>query len=305
MNVKQAAAASLFTIAAAAGAQTTGVSHPEDLNDSITTVSSPTSSAHYVKPSPAIPVETPAPAPISAPLTAAQEAPVLHAHTVEPTASYAYETQPKHPVVDPDDVDSGVVTEVPAGPNELPVGTLIRVSLDKSISTETARKGEPFTAHLTADLQRRGKVLIPTGSLLRGRITEVREGKTFGASAMLRLQPDSVTLPDGTRLPLAAEVIDFDHTQDSYQNSKISGEGNIVANQHVGAKLGALGLTTGSAAVAGAVLGGGVGAVVGAGIGAGAGVIWWAKQNHQQTIPEGTVLVLNLDHNLSVVADGQ
>ncbi|MDE1161653.1 MAG: hypothetical protein PW792_06860 [Acidobacteriaceae bacterium] len=299
-KVTSLAAASLFTVAVA-HAQTTGVSHPESLDDNITTSVAP--APKPVKPSPMV--------------TAAPEAtpaPVLRTHTdaeMATTAPVTYTAgttvppmarEPRDPSNEITEADSGIVMSVPAGPNELPEGTVLRASLDNTISTMDAKVGSHFTAHLTSDVQRNGRVLIPNGALVRGRITEVRVGHGLGSNAMLRLQPDTVTMPDGIPYPLDAQVIDLapSDKEVSPSESHVSREGEIVADRHVKAKVAAVSLTTGSGAVAGALLGGGVGALVGATIGAGAGLVVLAKQDHQQTLPEGTVLVLNLDHSLQL-----
>jgi hypothetical protein len=296
MKLTTLAVASILAAASTLPAQTTGTSHPEDLNDSITTASTPVPQ-HYQKPSPAVPM-TPAPAAAPTPTLVTrvpEPAPAAERRSTEMAIA-----DPDGFVVDPNDITSGVVMAAPTRSNELPMGTLIHAALDDTLSTTTTHEGEKFSAHLTNDILNRGQVLLPAGSVIRGRVTEVRAAKRFGNGAMMRLQPDSITLPDGTRYAFNAEIIDFDHASDAHQNSRVSEEGAIVNNGHPAAKVAGLSLTTGSAAVAGAMIGGGVGAVVGAGIGAGAGLIWWGKQEHNQVLIQGTVMILNLDHSLFV-----
>jgi hypothetical protein len=299
------AAASLLAAAGAIHAQNTGVSRPEELNDSITTAAPAPS--HYVKPSAGIPItasapptaETPAPAAVVAETPAEIPAtPVLHTHDAATEAASPIEAAaaPKHTfTVDPNDPDSGVVLERKTQPNELPEGVLLHASLNQTLSTTVTHPGDHFTARLTTDVIYHGKVFVPRDSLVFGRVTEVRAGKAFGHAAMMRLQPDTLQLTDGTRYQLAAEVIDFDKTSDAHHDSSVGNEGAITENRHTKEKLAAVSAVTGTAAVAGAVIGGGVGAVVGAGIGAGAGIVWWSKQGHDQTIAINTGLILELN----------
>jgi hypothetical protein len=291
LSISLTAAALILLPAAQLFAQMTGTSHPEDLDDTVPTV--PVDGTHYVKPSPAVPMAT---VTVTTP-AASTPAPVLYqrgnAAATAPTQTAALRT------VDPtmavtDDVNSGVVTDVPVGPNELPIGTMLKATLRQPISTGTTVAGTPFTAALSADISRNGVVLLPTGSLIYGRITQIHGGRTIGGPSAIRLQPDSVSLPDGTTYKLNAEVIDLDH----FKASHVNDEGTIVGDTHPGTAA-ALGVTTG-AVVAGAMIGGGVGAVIGLGIGAGAMTIWWLNHDRQQELPAGTEIAFTLNDSLQL-----
>jgi hypothetical protein len=194
------------------------------------------------------------------------------------------------------DPDGQIVTEVPIGPNELPIGTLLSGTLQQPISTKTTQPGTRFTATLSAEVSRNGVVLLPAGSIVYGRITRIHGGRRISGPSAIRLQPDSVSLPDGTVYPIRAEVTDLDH----YANSHVNDEGTIVGNTHPGETAAVVGLTTVSAVVVGAVVGGGVGAVVGLGVGAGVATIWWLKHDRQQELPTGTSIVFTLNTPLQL-----
>lgn len=290
------AAASLLPFAL--HAQTTGVSHPESLDDPISTSSTP-STDHYRKPSAGTPVRPADDMPVAVtpdgtPINARGVAAPAPDEALPATAPGLHTARP----VDPADVNSGVVIAVHARPNEIPQGTLLRVALDVPLSTATSRPGDRFTGHLLHDIKRDGRVLLPAGSLVKGRVTQVRASRHFLADAMMRIQPDSITAPDGVLYPLSAQLIDFDHAQDAHYDTRITQEGEIVTDPHTKTRLGALGLTTGGTTAAGALIGGGVGAVIGATVGVGANAIMWAKQDHQQRIAAGTILILDVDHSL-------
>jgi hypothetical protein len=269
-------------------AQMTGTSHPEDLDDTVRTV--PSDGTHYVKPSPAIPMAT---------VTVSTPAPVLYKHD-NVAATSPTQIAALHPV-DPtmavtDDVNSGVVvTDVPVGPNELAIGTMLKATLQQPISTETTVAGTRFTAALSANISRNGVVLLPTGSLIYGRITQIHGGRAIGIPSAIRLQPDSISLPDGTTYKLRAEVTDLDH----FKASHVNDEGTIVGDTHPGTAA-ALGVTTTGAIITGAMLGGGVGAVIGLGVGAGAATIWWLNHDRQQELPAGTEIAFSLNNSLQI-----
>jgi hypothetical protein len=264
-------------------AQTTGTSHPEDLDDT-RQLAPDASESHYVPPSHATPsatvtVTTPAP---STPVPYQRNPPMQ-------TASLSN----RGAVGDP---DGQIVTEVPVGPNELPIGTRLNGTLQQPISTKTTQAGSRFTATLSAEVNRNGVVLLPAGSIVYGRITHIHGGRRISGPSAIRLQPDSVSLPDGTVYHILAEVTDLDHYADSHVNN----EGRIVGNTHPAETAAAIGLTTTSAVVVGAVVGGGVGAVVGLGVGAGASTVWWLRHDRQQELPTGTSIVFTLNAPLQL-----
>ena len=257
-------------------AQQTGVSHPPDAivenNPAVEAAQAPAA-----KPSAAIPYEAPqAPQPLAEP---ERSAVVLHSR--RETAANA---------------DAGIVTDVPRRPNELPTGTPLRMRLREEIATDTTPENTPFAADLSENVMSAGRVVLPAGSTVEGTITHVRGGKRFRGAALIHLQPQVIVLPDGTRMPLRAAVIDTDQ----YAHTRVDEEGNILRKDHVGATLAAMSLTTGGAAAAGAVLGGGVGAVVGAGVGAGVSTAWWLKQDRQTHLPKESLIVLELSEPLVI-----
>lgn len=287
LTISSLAAAVLLLPASLMLGQTTGTSHPEQLNDTITAAPPQSSSPHYVKPSPDV-YATPG----TTADTTQQPAPIVEAAPPAPETAILHRAPA--PTADP---DAGIVTSVPEIPGQMNEGTLLHAKLQTPLSTIESHVGDTFLADLTQPVTQHGQVLLPIGSQIRGRISEVRGGRRIGGRASIRLQPDFVTLPDGTTRRLYAEVIDLDN----FTNSHVNSEGTIVGDGHSKAALTAVGASTGAGAITGAVLGGGVGAAVGAGIGAGAGTIWWLKRDVQQELPVGTRLVFSLDQPLSIV----
>jgi hypothetical protein len=279
----------LFALAAAAPAmaQMTGVSNPPAAIIETTPDDAPAPVLHP-KPSAATPAAPIQPRSQYQP----QPAPSAYSSTPAPAASYDPDaeivTTPPPPHTE--DYDAGVVTDVPSRPNEVPPGTLLRTRLQQTISTVNTPLYTPFTATVVAPMERDGEVMIPIGSVVHGRVTEIRGGRRISGAAAIHLLPESVTLPDGTIYTLHAQVADTDQ----YNATRVDEEGTILRRDHPLKTLAAMSMTTGGAAAAGAVLGGGVGAVVGAGIGAGVSTVWWLKQDRQEEIPQDTGVVFTL-----------
>ena len=274
--------------------QMTGTSHPEQLDDQITTAPPPSAAPHYVKPSPA----TPAPVQTTNDLQSGETAPVVEAMPAPVPAQTAEGRRLLKPSSDP---DANIVTSVPDVPGQVNEATALRARLQNPLSTESTRVGDTFLAELVQPVTQHGVVLIPVGSQIRGRVSAVHGGRRFTGRASIRLQPDFITFPDGTSRSIHAQLIDLDN----FDNARVNSEGTVVGTEHPKATLAALGLTTAGATAAGAVIGGGVGAGVGAAIGVGAGAIWWLKRDVQQELPVGTGLVFSLDEPLTVTSSSQ
>jgi hypothetical protein len=290
--MKIALSTALFALAAAAPAkaQMTGVSNPPPAIIETTPDDAPAPVLHP-KPSAATPAQ-PAAQSQPQPMDQPQPAPAVHSYSPAPAASFDPDaeivTTPPPPHTE--DYDAGVVTDVPSGPNEVPPGTLLRTRIRETISTVNTPLYTPFTAEVIAPMERNGEVVVPIGSVVHGRVTQVRGGRRISGAAAIHLLPESVTLPDGTIYTLHAQVADTDQ----YNATRVDEEGTILRRDHPLSTLAAMSLTTGGAAAAGAVLGGGVGAVVGAGIGAGVSTVWWLKQDRQEEIPQNTGVVFTL-----------
>jgi hypothetical protein len=245
-----------------------GVSKPP-ANDSITTTE-----------------QSPAAAPaVSAP--AAKTNP--DAGIIETPLPPAAALQPRNAEALTDNTDAGIVTYVPAPSNALPEGTIFRVRMLEDIDAASTKANTPFRAQLSQDIKRNGRVVVPVGSELHGRVVYATAGNHLNGGSVLRLRPDEFVLPDGTRYHLHAEVIDT-----AGSNTKTKGEGNIVANEHGKRSIAEVGMGAGSGAIVGAAVGGGVGAVVGTAVGAGVMTAHWLRTNWSANLPAESTLVFSL-----------
>jgi hypothetical protein len=273
-------------------AQTTGVSKPDPtpITNSIDSMPVPVPT----KPAAGIPMSTTS----SAPKEEVYGPYVPYKGAVVPASTTSKAFDPDGAVVTSSDphlterdkwVD-GVVTSVPERDGEIREGTLLKARITQELSTENTTEGSTFRAELTEPVTKGGVVILPVGSALEGRVTEIRSGKRISGRAMMHLEPRTVTLPDGTQYILHAQLIDMGKNR----HVKIGGEGDVVRQDHPKETLAVVGGVTGAGAVVGAVAGGGVGSIVGASIGAAAGTIVWLKQDRQATLPENSLLIFSL-----------
>ncbi len=172
----------------------------------------------------------------------------------------------------------------------LPVGTTMDIAAADTISSRTAKTGDAFSARVVEDVRNAaGRVVIPAGSVVNGKITDVKPSPNPSTPGTLTLSVASITVR-GTSYPIEASV-------DSLETIH-KGRGVTTGDA---AKVGA-GAAAG--AILGRVLGGNKkGTIVGGVIGgiAGAGVAASSKDS-DIVLPAGAHIIIRLTKELAVAA---
>jgi len=194
------------------------------------------------------------------------------------------------------DPDGDIVHPAPLAPGEIGEGTEIRVRLLDGLSTAESRPGEAFRTRVASDVVQGGQVLIPAGAEIDGQIASVSTGHTGGHGSM-RLQPETVILPDGSRFHLYAEL-----TGAPGSRARVGSEGGVTPGSQLKKDGIEYGGAVGAGAVTGAILGGPGGALAGTIIGAGVITAHLLINHPQATLESGTVLLFTLDQPLNLVA---
>lgn len=284
----------------------TGVSQPPP-DDTITTdeatpapAPSPTAGAKLV----VRPVAAPAPVVVAAPVAFAP--PVAAKGDCNPDDRMVGDPSPCGAAVDAGraamggdpNLDADLVSSVPTRPGELPEGTVIRMALNQDLSSSDSLAGSDFTGRIAADVLSSGRVVIPQGSEVLGKVVRVTEGRRFGSPATIRLRPDVVVLPDGSRYVLRAQVIG------TSGKARIDDEGTLKPASRVKANAIKEGAGIGTGAVAGALVGGGPGALVGSLIGAGVMTTHILVQHPAAvTVPKDSTLTLSLTQPMAITPE--
>jgi hypothetical protein len=191
--------------------------------------------------------------------------------------------------------DADVVTSVPHRPGELPEGTSIRMLLNQELSTTESQPGSDFSGRVAGDVIFSGRVVIPQGSEVMGKVLRVTEGHRFGSPATIRLRPDLVVLPDGSRYVMRAQVIDADG------KSRVDGEGTLKPKSQLKNNTIKEGAGVGTGAVAGAIIGGPPGALVGSVVGASVMTTHILVQHPSSVkVPKNSLLTLSLTQPMSI-----
>ena len=164
----------------------------------------------------------------------------------------------------------------------IPAGTRISVRTIDTIDSTKNRVGYRFQASLEQALWVDGKMVVPKGADVYGRLDEAKENGTFAGRSQLKLQLTGIVV-NGQTIPLVTG---------EYETAGKS-KGESTAKRTVG------GAAIGS--IIGALAGGGKGAAIGAGTGAGVGAgSEIITKGDQVKIPSETLLDFTLQQSVTI-----
>jgi hypothetical protein len=166
----------------------------------------------------------------------------------------------------------------------IPTGSKIAIRMIDSVDSEVQKVGETFVAVLDESITSGGVEVIPRGSDVRGRISNVNEAGRVAGSAELGLELTQIIV----------NGIPYSVTTSEYSEVGEGRGGQTAKRVGGGAAVGA---------IIGAIAGGKKGAAVGAGVGAGAGTaVQVMTKGEKLNIPSETKLEFTLRSPLVVAA---
>ena len=172
----------------------------------------------------------------------------------------------------------------------LPAGSHFDMAAADTITSRTAKAGDPFTARVVEDVRNAaGKVVIPAGSSVSGTITEVKPAPNPNTPGTLTLAVSSITVR-GTNYPLEA-TIDSLETVHKGRGVTTGDAAKVGAGAVAGAIIGRV--VGGNKR--GTVIGGVVGGAVGAGVAA-------TSKDSDIVLPAGAHIVVTVTKSLTVKA---
>jgi len=169
-------------------------------------------------------------------------------------------------------------TPRPVNAITVPVGTVIDVRLQSTVTSATARVEDTFDATTVTDVTGDGRVSVPAGSLVRGTVTRVEAAGHTDRTGSLTLFFDRITVR-GRAHEMRATVVEKVEAGAGKEAGKVGG----------GAAVGA---------IIGAIIGGGQGAAIGAIAGAGGTIA--ATKGTDVRVPAGSILRIRLDAPLTI-----
>lgn len=147
-------------------------------------------------------------------------------------------------------------------------GKRLRVRMNETIGSKTARVGDRFTATVTEPVySTTGVVVIPTGAEVVGRVDSVVAARKGGKPGTIDATFIQLRLPNGTTRRINGSLTDL-RSEDARSDSEGTASGDKMKNRKI--------IFIGGGGVGGAILGGaiggGKGALIGGLLGAGAGL---------------------------------
>jgi hypothetical protein len=161
-------------------------------------------------------------------------------------------------------------------PRVLASGTVLPLVLQTTVASNTSQEGDRVLAELAEDVSEDGRVLLPAGTPVVGRVAVAQQSGRVKGRARLVVEFDEVR-DGGSRYRIEASPIDITAESSKGKDAKIAG-GAAAAG-----------------AIIGAIAGGGKGALKGGAIGGAAGgAAVLATRGNEVVLESGTALEVTL-----------
>jgi hypothetical protein len=198
--------------------------------------------------------------------------------------------------------ERSIPTPPAPGTYRIDPGTTILLNMINSVSTRQAMVGDRIYLETAFPVLSGNRIVIPQGSWVTGTVTEVKRPGRVKGRGELRVDFDSLTLPNGVTRNFRSDIGSLDGRADetlSREQNKVKASGDKMGDVGTVARTTATGTVIGSGV--GAAAGGvGKGAGIGTGAGAAAGLIGvLLSRGPDATLSKGSVVEMVLDRPLT------
>lgn len=194
-------------------------------------------------------------------------------------------------------------TSVPAAAAEaltIPAGTKVPVALKHAISTHSTHTGDAVYAETTFPVVANNRVLIPAGTYVQGRISEIQRGGRVKGRAQVLMHFTTLIYPSGYTVILPGAVENAPGVDKTGVRDE---EGTLRKDSQTGSKVGTVATTAGTGAMIGGLSQGGKGALIGAGVGGAVGTaIAMLTRGDDVKMDAGTTLELIVQRDIPLDA---
>ena len=88
----------------------------------------------------------------------------------------------------------------------IPYGTKLELTMAQDVSSKTVSQGELFQAYLKRDIYVNNKLILPSKTIFRGRVSNIKYSKSLSRPASLYLTLDHLVTKTGEQLPLESGI---------------------------------------------------------------------------------------------------
>jgi hypothetical protein len=99
---------------------------------------------------------------------------------------------------------SGTPLQADLSSTTIPVETRLRLILETPVDAKSSQPGDIFEAHVRDDLFLGSTLILPKGSLVRGRVCDVLKPRLLSRAAKIGLKLEQIVTPVGEVIPLDA-----------------------------------------------------------------------------------------------------
>lgn len=129
---------------------------------------------------------------------------------------------------------SSSALQVQAKSQKVPAGTMLTIAFNTPMDSRVSNAGDAFTGFITQDFSVAGpnhlrRIILPAGTMIRGRVQEVKRPSYFSRGGAIFLNFDHVVLPSGEQLPLLLNL--------STDNTIVNKNGAIYMDPGIGKKV--------------------------------------------------------------------
>jgi hypothetical protein len=182
----------------------------------------------------------------------------------------------------------------------IPAGTKVPVSLKHAVSSKATREGDGVYAETTFPVVANGRVLIPAGTFVQGKVSHIERGGRIKGRAEVLMHFTTLIYPSGYTVLLPGAV---ENAPGVDKTSVKDEEGTIRSDSQTGQKVGTVASTAGTGAVVGGLSNGGKGALIGAGVGGAVGTaIALLTRGNDVKLDAGTTLEIVIQRDVPVDA---
>jgi len=172
-------------------------------------------------------------------------------------------------------------------------GTVIPIKLESRVSTKNAKDGDGIYGRTVFPITVDNKIVIPAGSHVAGKITEVQRPGRVKGKGEITLSFQTLVLPSGLTLPIYTSLRGTGGDGERKGEATVQGDSSHGDDAKTVGKAGAEGAVIG--VIAGGGKGAGVGGAAGAGVGAAAVLL---SRGKDLVLQPGTTIEIVLDRDL-------